>query len=192
MRNPDAAAQDYALDRDRRLRDARPIFNGMGRDMAELSRRALAALAGAAAPTAALAAGQARSETPIERFELTPKDMPGIPRIAYAVARGDTVYTAGVTPFTAGGDASAPLGDVGQQTRLVLAQIDRLLAKAGTDKSKLITAQVWLTDMANFAAHNAAWNEWVDPDHPPVRACLHSPQLWKAGMLVEVMVTAAR
>ena len=149
----------------------------------------------AATPTAALAAAtptKGRPDMSIERYELTPRDMPGIPRISYVIARGDTVYTAGITPFIAGGDASAPVGDIKQQTRMVLAQIDKLLAKAGTDKSKLITAQVWLTDMSHFAEHNAAWNEWVDADNPPVRACLHSPQLWKAGMLVEVMVTAAR
>jgi enamine deaminase RidA (YjgF/YER057c/UK114 family) len=119
----------------------------------------------------------------IERYDLTPH-LPGIPRISFAVAHDHLVYTAGVT-------ADRP-GDVADQTRQILARIDALLAKAGTDKSKLLTAQVWLTDMALAAAHNDAWNEWVDREHPPVRACLHSPALWRPGLLVEIMVTATR
>ena len=119
----------------------------------------------------------------IERYDFTPH-LPGVPRISFAVAHGDLVYTAGIT-------ADRP-GDVADQTRQILARIDALLAKAGTDKSKLLTAQVWLTDMALMAAHNNAWNEWVDPDHPPVRACVHSPTLWRPGLLVEIKVTATR
>jgi enamine deaminase RidA (YjgF/YER057c/UK114 family) len=122
---------------------------------------------------------------PIERFEATPA-RPGIPRISYATSHGDVVYLAGITA------APQRLGDVKEQTRDVLARIDDLLAAAGTDKSRLLTAQVWLTDMKLFADHNDAWNEWVDPRNAPVRACLLSPQLWRPGMLVEIMVTAAR
>lgn len=77
------------------------------------------------------------------------------------------------------------------QTRDVLARVDRLLAAAGTDKSKLLTAQVWLANMSDFDAHNEAWNEWVDVNHPPVRACVGAP-LWRPNLLVEVMVAAAR
>ena len=58
--------------------------------------------------------------------------------------------------------------------------------------SHIPVAQVWLTDMSLFGAHNDAWNEWVDSKNTPVRACLHSPQLWRPGMLVEIMVTAAK
>jgi enamine deaminase RidA (YjgF/YER057c/UK114 family) len=96
-------------------------------------------------------------------------------------------HLCGVTTNPAG-----PLGDVKQQTREVLGYIDALLKMAGTDKSKLLTAQVWLTDMDDFADHNDAWNEWVDPDHPPVRACLQSPRLWHPHVRIEIMVTAAR
>ena len=168
--------------------------------MAELSRRgAVAAMAVAgltppralAAPASAGGTGNPKSMA-IERFSTTPRNMKGIPRISYAVARGDMVYTAGVTASVAGAGDAPPHGDVKDQTRQVLAQIDHLLAQAGTDKSKLLTTQVWLTDMAHFADHNDAWNEWVDPDNPPVRACLHSPHLWREGMLVEIMVTATR
>lgn len=121
----------------------------------------------------------------IERFELTP-ELPGIPRISYVTTHGSIVYVAGITANP------RRLGDVKDQTRDVLARIDSLLAEARTDKSKLLTAQVWLTDMKLFGDHNDAWNEWVDPRNAPVRACLLSPQLWRPGMLVEIMVTAAR
>lgn len=108
----------------------------------------------------------------------------GQPIISQVVVHGDIVYLAGVTPD--------PIeGDVRSQTRQVLRRIDELLREAGTDKSRLIAAQVWLSDMRLFEDHNAAWNEWVDPSNPPVRACL-TTQFWRPGMLVEVMVTAAR
>ena len=86
----------------------------------------------------------------------------------------------------------AKLGDIKDQTRQTLDRIDRLLDKAGTNKSKLLSAQVWLTDMAHFADHNSVWNAWVDAKNPPVRMCVQSPQLWRPGLLVEIMVTAAR
>ena len=105
------------------------------------------------------------------------------PIISRVVAHGDRVYVCGIT-----GD---PIGDVTAQTRQALARIDQLLAQAGTDKSKLLTAQVWLTDMALFRTHNLAWNEWVDPANPPARACVQA-DLTAPGLLVEVMVTAAR
>jgi enamine deaminase RidA (YjgF/YER057c/UK114 family) len=107
------------------------------------------------------------------------------PIISYATIRDRMVYLAGITA-----DPTHP-GDVKDQTKQVLDRIDLLLSKAGTSKSNLLTAQVWLTDMSLFAEHNAAWNTWADPKNPPVRACLHSPQLWHPGLLVEIMVTAA-
>lgn len=112
---------------------------------------------------------------------------PGVPVISYAAVHGDIVYLCGMTA-----NPNEPLGDVKQQTRDVLAVVDRMLAAAGTSKSSLLTAQVWLTDMDDFAAHNDAWNEWVDQANPPVRACLQSPRLWHAGLKVEIMVTAAK
>jgi enamine deaminase RidA (YjgF/YER057c/UK114 family) len=106
----------------------------------------------------------------------------GLPIISRAVVRGDTVYLCGVTPD--------PTGDITSQTKQVLDRIDHLLHQAGTDKSRLLTAQVWLSDMRLFETHNAVWNAWVDPGQPPVRACVQAA-LWRAGMLVEIMVTAA-
>jgi enamine deaminase RidA (YjgF/YER057c/UK114 family) len=140
----------------------------------------------------------------IQRLEPTPVGHPGLPRIHHVVIHGDIVYLAGITFLQAlpvaellalvqpGGGAAAALGDVADQTRRICARIDELLATAGTSKAKLLTAQVWLTDMKHFAAHNDAWNEWVDPDNAPVRACVVSPQLVFPGLLVEIMVTAAR
>ena len=66
-----------------------------------------------------------------------------------------------------------------------------LLARAGTDKSKLPTAQVCLSDMRLFRTHNLAWKEWVDPEHPPVRARVRA-ELFAPKLPVEIMVTAAQ
>jgi enamine deaminase RidA (YjgF/YER057c/UK114 family) len=107
----------------------------------------------------------------------------GLPCISCAVEHADMVYLCGVT--------SDPEGDITSQTRQVLERIDRLLALAGTDKSKLLTAQVWITDMALFADMNAVWNAWVDLRNPPARACIRA-DLWRPEMLVEIMVTAAK
>ncbi|MEO8894455.1 MAG: RidA family protein [Rhizomicrobium sp.] len=167
--------------------------------MKQFSRRdaVLAGVLGGAVltPIAAAAASLPGRKGPaggtVERYAIT-AHAPGIPRIGYVIARGDTVYTAGVTANLIDAPEGAPLGDIKDQTRRTLAQIDKLLAQAGTDKSRLLTAQVWLTDMNNFAEHNDAWNEWVDPNNPPVRACLPAAPLFKAGMLVEIMVTASR
>ena len=113
----------------------------------------------------------------IKRFK------PG-PRMSQAVVHGNVVYLAGQV-------AENPVPSVGEQTRQILATIDGLLKEAGTDKSKLLTAQVWLSDMRLFRTHNLAWNEWVDPEQPPVRACVQA-ELFAPGLLVEIMVTAAR
>ena len=107
---------------------------------------------------------------------------PGRPIISRVVEHGDTVYVCGIT--------SDPVGDVAAQTKQVLARIDDALRLAGTDKSRLLTAQVWLADMRLFEAHNAVWNAWVDPQNAPVRACVRSDLV--RNSLVEIMVTAAR
>lgn len=127
----------------------------------------------------------------IERYETTEPTSAaplGIvaPIINQVTAHAGIVYVSGVTAHP------ARLGDVKQQTTEVLARIDALLAKAGTSKANLLAAQVWLTDMSLFTAHNEAWNDWVDPKNAPVRACMLSPRLWYPGLLVEIMVTAAR
>jgi enamine deaminase RidA (YjgF/YER057c/UK114 family) len=121
----------------------------------------------------------------IERQVIT-KPIGDIPIVSFITAHNNMVYLSGVTADP------EHLGDIKDQTRQVLDRIDRLLKRAGTDKSKLLNAQVWLTDMANFADHNSIWNDWVDRDNPPARACLESRNLWRPGMLVEIMATAAR
>jgi enamine deaminase RidA (YjgF/YER057c/UK114 family) len=114
------------------------------------------------------------------------KDVFGVkvlPVISLAVVHNGIVSTSGMT--------AEPTGDVKVQTKKVLASIDGLLEKAGTDKSKLLTAHVWLADMRDFEEHNFVWNEWVDRQNPPVRACVQAP-LWRPNILVEIMVTAAQ
>jgi enamine deaminase RidA (YjgF/YER057c/UK114 family) len=120
----------------------------------------------------------------IQRIGIT-QPTGGTPIISFATIHAGLVHTCGVSA-----DPNKP-GDVKNQTRQVLERIDLLLAGAGTNKSRLLAAQVWLTDMSLFAAHNEAWNEWVDPKNPPARACLQSPSLWRPGLLVEIMATAA-
>jgi len=106
-----------------------------------------------------------------------------VPVISLAVVHNGVVSTCGVP--------GEPNGDVKVQTKKVLETIDWLLEKAGTDKSKLLTAQVWLADIQDFEDHNSVWNEWVDRQNPPVRACVQAP-LWRPNVLVEIMVTAAQ
>lgn len=104
------------------------------------------------------------------------------PRMSRCVVHGDTVYVAGLT-------ASDRSADIKGQTQQILDKIDGFLKQAGTDKSKLLKANLWITDMANFAAMNEVWNAWVDPDNPPVRACVKA-DLASKELLVEIMVTA--
>ena len=118
----------------------------------------------------------------VKRYEITDA-AEGRPCMSRVVVHGNTVYISGVTP--------EPGGDIKLQTRQVLERIDGYLKIGGTDKSKLLTAQVWLTDMAYFNAMNSVWNDWVDKTNPPARACV-SAQLRRPDMLIEIMVTAAR
>src|SRR5687767_15029063 len=83
-------------------------------------------------------------------------------RMSQAVAHGNTVYLAG--------QVGAPGESVAEQTRSVLQQVDRLLAEAGTDKSRLLSATIWLANMDDFAEMNSVWDAWVDPSSPPARA----------------------
>ena len=129
---------------------------------------------------------QGQQAMTIERYGPTPSLAAGIPLINLVVVHRDLVYVSGITA------SPGTQGDVAEQTHEVLTRIDTCLAKAGTNKSNLLSAQIWLTDMANFAAHNDAWNAWVDAKNAPARACLHSPRLWRPEMLVEIMVTAAK
>ena len=107
------------------------------------------------------------------------------PRMSQIVTHGDTVYLAGQVAMD---KAGAPIGE---QTQNILDKIDGLLAEAGTSKSKLLTATIWITDMANFADMNAVWDAWIDPENPPCRACVQA-QLATPDFNVEIMVVAAK
>ena len=80
--------------------------------------------------------------------------------------------------------------DVAGQTRSVLASIDALLARAGSDKSRILRAQIFLADIADFAAMNAVWDAWVDKANPPARATVQAA-LAKPQWKIEIVVTAA-
>lgn len=104
------------------------------------------------------------------------------PIMSRCVVKGDTVYVAGLT-------ATDRTADITGQTQQIVDKIDGYLAQAGTDKSKLLQANLWISDMSNFAAMNAVWNKWVDPENPPVRACVRA-DLAVPELLIEIMVTA--
>ncbi|HEV7254748.1 MAG TPA: RidA family protein [Mesorhizobium sp.] len=105
------------------------------------------------------------------------------PRFCRVLKHNGTVYLAGMT-------ADDLSGDTTHQTRQVLAKIDRHLAAAGADKTKLLTATVWLRDIADFEMMNAAWDAWIDRSAMPVRATVEA-RLAGDGYRVEIMVTAA-
>lgn len=105
-------------------------------------------------------------------------------RMSQAVVHGDTVYTAGQVAQNAAG------ASVAEQTRDILSSIDRLLAEAGTDKTKLLTANIWLSDISTFSEMNEVWDAWVSPGNTPCRACVES-RLASPKFTVEIMVTAA-
>jgi len=103
-------------------------------------------------------------------------------RMSQAVIHGDTVYLAGQV---------AEGADVAAQSRAALAEVDRLLAAAGSNKSRILTCTIWLADIADFAAMNAVWDAWIDPANPPARATGEA-KLATPDFKVEFIVTAAR
>lgn len=104
------------------------------------------------------------------------------PRMSMGVIHNGVVYLAG--------QVGNPGDSVTEQTREVLAQVDRLLALAGTDKTRILTAQIWLADMADFAEMNAVWDAWVPQGNCPARATGEA-KLATPDYRVEVIVTAA-
>jgi enamine deaminase RidA (YjgF/YER057c/UK114 family) len=88
------------------------------------------------------------------------------------------------------GQLGTPGGSVGAQMAAALAEVDRLLAEAGTDKTRILMVQIWLADIADFPAMNAVWDAWVPPGHTPARATGEA-KLAGPDYLVEVIVTAA-
>ena len=106
------------------------------------------------------------------------------PRMSRCVVCGDTVYLCGLT-------ASDTSQDIKGQTRQILERIDAYLQQAGTSKSNLLIANLWIKDMAMFRDMNSVWNDWVDPANPPARACVKA-DLARPEVLVEIMVSAAK
>lgn len=88
------------------------------------------------------------------------------------------------------GQVGKPGGSVAQQTADCLAEVDRILAELGTDKTRILSAQIWLADMSTFSQMNAVWDKWVPQDHTPARATGEA-KLATPDYLVEVIVTAA-
>lgn len=105
-------------------------------------------------------------------------------RLSRAVVHGNTVYLAGLT-------ADDRKKDMKGQTAEILAKIDVLLKTAGSDKSRLLTATIWITDMRDKAKMDEAWIAWADPKNVPARACVEA-RLGTPDTLVEIMVQAAR
>jgi len=104
-------------------------------------------------------------------------------RMSQIVIHGDTVYLAGQVAA----DASA---DITIQTQQVLQKIDTLLAEAGSDKSKILSAQIWIASMGHFAQMNEVWDAWIADGHAPARACIEA-RLASPDLLVEVGIIAA-
>jgi len=115
--------------------------------------------------------------TDIQRIE------PG-PRMSEAVIHGGKIYTAGIVADKTVGKS------VREQTKEVLEQIDAILAKAGSDKTRILKANIWLTDMANFGQMNQAWDAWAVAGKTPARATVEA-KLAAPGYDVEIMIEAA-
>ena len=105
------------------------------------------------------------------------------PRLSEASIYGDRMYLSGMIPEDTAQDITG-------QVKQALGEIDALLAKGGSDKTKILTATIWLADIADFAAMNAVWDAWVVPGQTPARATVQA-KLNDRKMKVEIMVVAA-
>ena len=106
------------------------------------------------------------------------------PRMSQAVIHGSTIYLAGQVADQAKGKS------VGDQTKEILATIDRLLAEAGSDKTKILSTTIYLADIGTFAEMNAVWDKWVVPGHMPARATVEA-KLASSRFKVEIAAIAA-
>ena len=113
---------------------------------------------------------------------MTIKRLESDQRMSQAVIHNGTVYLAG--------QVGSPGDDTAAQTREILATIEDLLAAAGTDKSRLLQATIWLADMADFEAMNAVWDAWIGGQNPPTRATGHV-KLASPDYRVEIIAVAA-
>lgn len=99
------------------------------------------------------------------------------------------VEHAGVIYFS--GQVADPAGSISEQTSEILAKIESLLDDAGSDKTRILSATIWLKDMADFASFNEVWDAWVVAGHEPTRACGTS-DLAHPDMKIEIMTVAAK
>jgi enamine deaminase RidA (YjgF/YER057c/UK114 family) len=106
------------------------------------------------------------------------------PRMSQAVIHNQTVYLAGQVA------SGVPGGNVAEQTKDILSKIDALLAEAKTDKSRILSATIWLTDMSAFSEMNGIWEAWVMPGATPARATVATPQLASPDFNVEIAIVA--
>ena len=106
------------------------------------------------------------------------------PRMSKAVVHNNTVYLAGLT-------ADDSSQDVKGQTKQILDKIDALLKAAGSDKSKILSANIWLTDIGTWSQMNEVWDAWVAPGSSPARATVEA-KLANPALKVEIMVQAAK
>ena len=104
-------------------------------------------------------------------------------RMSQAVVHGNTVYLAGQV-------ATDYNGTIEKQTTEVLAAVEKLLVQAGTSKAKLLSIQVILNNISDFAAMNSVYDTWIDPANPPTRACIEA-RLAQPALKVEVIAVAA-
>jgi enamine deaminase RidA (YjgF/YER057c/UK114 family) len=104
------------------------------------------------------------------------------PRMSDIVIHNNTIYLAG--------QVGTPGGNVATQTKEILATIDELLAKAGSDKTKILQAVIWLADMSTFAEMNGVWDGWAPQGHTPARATGEA-KLAAPEYKVEIIITAA-
>jgi enamine deaminase RidA (YjgF/YER057c/UK114 family) len=107
------------------------------------------------------------------------------PRMSQAVVHGQTVYLAGVVADQAKGQS------VGEQTKEILSAIDRLLAEAGSDRAKILSATIYLVDIGTFAEMNAVWDAWIPAGHAPARATVEA-RLAAPPYAVEIACIAAK
>lgn len=104
------------------------------------------------------------------------------PRMSQGVVHGGLLYSAG--------QVDSESTDVGEQTKKVLAKIDALLAQVQSSKSQILSANIWLSDMATFDDMNRVWEQWIDPRNPPARATVET-RLAAPEYKVEISVIAA-
>jgi enamine deaminase RidA (YjgF/YER057c/UK114 family) len=105
------------------------------------------------------------------------------PRMSQAVVHGETIYLAG--------QVAAPGATVAEQTKAVLAKVEALLERTGSSKNHLLSATVWLADMADFEDMNSVWDQWIAEVDAPTRATGEA-KLATPDYKVEIIVTAAR